>query len=51
MTDDLVDKVKENYEQQASEEYNLDGLFTEIFSKESNALEQIVHVHLRRTTK
>ena len=42
ITEGLVDKVKNNYEEQSAEEYNLDGLFTEIFSKDSKALDEIV---------
>ena len=51
ITDGLVDKVRTNFQEQSTQEYNLDGLFTQIFSKESNDLDLIVSLPLCRTMK
>lgn len=42
ITEGLVDRVQENYEAQNKEEYELDRIFTDIFSRDSKALDDIV---------
>lgn len=52
ITKGLVNKVKDNYTQLSAQEYDLDKIFTEIFSKDSKALDQIVFfIYKNRTTK
>jgi hypothetical protein len=44
ITDGFVDKVKENYESQSKHEYELDKIFTDVFNRDSKAIDQIVNI-------
>jgi hypothetical protein len=42
ITKNLVDSVKTNFEDLSSKEYDLDKVFSDIFSKDSKAIDEIV---------
>jgi hypothetical protein len=42
ITKNLVDSVKTNFEDLSTKEYDLDKVFTDIFSKDSKAIDEIV---------
>ncbi len=42
ITKGLVDNLEKNYEDLSSKEYDLDKVFTDIFSKDSKAIDTIV---------
>lgn len=51
ITEGLVDKVKENYEETNKEQYDLDRIFTDVFSRDSKAIDDIVISLISRTTR
>ena len=51
ITEGLVERVKNNYEAQSAQEYDLDKIFTDVFSRDSKAIDEIVHRNLFRTAK
>jgi hypothetical protein len=51
ITKGLVESVQKNYEDLATKEYDLDKVFTDIFSKDSKSIDEIVTVPSRRITK
>ncbi len=51
ITKGLVDSVQKNYEELSTKEYDLDKVFTDIFSKDSKSIDEIVSIPSFRITK